>query len=1853
MKLSSFKFSVLLALLIIISSCDSKEEVPLFNKSYAAYISSFTSGVVSKKSTVRISLAQTVNGQQTEGILSFSPKIEGEINWKDNRTIEFIPSQDLKPGEVYVAKLKLQQLIEVPDSLKEFEFGFQVIHTNYEWGSLQLKAQSNDQLKWYSLQGNLLAADEEEIEDLEKLLEVEADGRKFTPTWTNQSVPRQYSFVVDSLERREEAIEVLINVNKSTPGGEKLKDQVLELSGQKDFKFLGADITQSPTRSVVLKFSDPIKLDQNLSGLITLEDVSEVKYKIDNTSIILFPPDDLFGDKKLQIFKGIKNIQGYAFQNEEERILKFRNEKPQVRLIGDGNILPADDQLLLPFQAISLKAVDVKVVKVVETNMLQFLQRNDLSGADELYRVGEVVVRKKLDLSSAEKVPNSDWMTYSLDLSKLIQPEKGALYRVYLSFKQEYANYVCEEDLDKSPNEDDDYYYWYDYNDYYQYDQYSSAYERSDYYFSYPQGYRWNQRDNPCHASYYNSEHFVIRNIMASDLGIIAKRGNDNILDISLSNLKTAKPVSGATIKLFNYQQRLVTSIKSDNEGWAKLELKEPVYFLIAEKDGNKAYLKLDNSRSLSVSNFQVGGERIRKGIKGFIYAERGVWRPGDSIHLNFILEDGLGNLPEDHPIHFELQNPSGLVVDHQVSTSAENFIRNFKTRTGPTDETGNYEARVRVGDIIFRKTIKVETVKPNRLDIDLDFKEKTLLLNREGVASADIKVKWLTGVEASNSKVTLTATVGSVWSAFPKFKGFVFNDPSRKFESQEVEFFDGALGSTGKLTIEEKLGSFNHAPGMLKARFLVKAFEGGGDFSTEYFDVNVSPFRNYIGMKMPKPKKGSWYLTTDVDHNIEIKTVDHLGNKVDIDDMEVKVYKIGTSWWYNHRNGLSQYINNESTYLVQKGKVSTRNGSGQYKLNLKYPNWGRYLIRITGQDGHATGQIVYIDWPEEQRRNRANSNSGSTELNFTTDKEDYNVGDEVVAQIPMGENSRVLVTIENGSGILKKEWLESDQKIAEYKFKATPEMAPNIYISAFLLQPHSQTENNRPMRLYGIVPVSIKDPETELNPIISSSEVWRPETEVEVKVKEQDSKPMYYTLAVVDEGLLNLTRFRTPKPWPHFHAKEALGVRTWDMYNSVIGAFSGELAQIYAIGGDEALSKKGLNNQNRFVPMVRHLGPFELKPGEEASHKIKLPNYVGKVKIMVVAANKKRAYGSADKSVFVRKPLMVLSSLPRLASPKEKITLPVTVFAMEDNVREVEVTVKTTGKIKIVGEKSKTVKFSKNGEKVVDFKLETPAEIGTAFIQINARSGKEKAHDDTELMVRIPNPPMTYSEEIYLKPGEDTSFSYTPVGVKTTNRLVVESYGIPPMNLEKRLKYLTGYPHGCAEQTVSRVFPLLYLEGVMELSEDFKEVNRTNIGIAMKKLQDLQGSNGGIRYWPKSRYYNSWVSSYAGQFIYHAKEKGYDVPAGFLSRWESYQKSTARSWKPNYSNYDKQYCTNCLDQAYRLYTLAEVGKPEIGAMNRLKETAHIGDMAKWNLAGAYLLAGQDKVARKIAYEAKTNLSNSQTRYSYYGSGLRNKAMQLEVLHRLGEEAEAFKVARQISKDLSSRGWYTTHSIAFALKSMMLVYGNQNNDDILSWTFKSSAGDNVKYSDAKTVERLNIKKGREGIMTLTLRNDGDKALNFSVISSGIPIEHEVASESHNLTLRVNYKLPNGDPLDISNLKQGQDFYAEVFISKAKGTIGCENMALSQLFPAGWEIINTRLLGVQELDDKLSTPDYQDIRDDRVYTYFNMRYQTSVKFKVRLNATYAGKYYLPPVYVEDMYNIETKAQNEGRWVEIVR
>src|SRR5690606_35421660 len=357
--------------------------------------------------------------------------------------------------------------------------------------------------------------------------------------------------------------------------------------------------------------------------------------------------------------------------------------------------------------------------------------------------------------------------------------------------------------------------------------------EYYDYY--YYEDYDWEQRDNPCHSSYYRRNRDVIRNVLASDLGLLAKRGDAGNTTVVVTDLKTAQPLSDVTLELYDFQQKVIATAMSSADGKITIASKEKPFAVVARYGSQRGYLRLQDGESLSVSQFDVSGKVVRNGLKGFLYGERGVWRPGDSLHLTFVLEDKTRSLPPDHPVIFELQNPQGQVTSRLVRTKSQEGFYNFATATSPDAPTGNWTGRVEVGGTNFNQTLKIEIVKPNRLKIDLDFGTDRF---ESPDVKANLNVKWLHGAPARNLKAEFEVLLARVKTTFGKFPDYIFEDPSREFHSEALQLFKGYTDETGHAVVNAKLEAADNAPGFLNAIFRGRVFEEGGNFSIDNFSV-------------------------------------------------------------------------------------------------------------------------------------------------------------------------------------------------------------------------------------------------------------------------------------------------------------------------------------------------------------------------------------------------------------------------------------------------------------------------------------------------------------------------------------------------------------------------------------------------------------------------------------------------------------------------------------------------------------------------------------------------------------------------------------------------------------------------------------------------------------------------------------------------------------------------------------------------------------------------------------------------------------------------------------------------------
>jgi len=1825
-------------------------------KKYAPYISAYTSGVVSKKSAIRIMLAANSKAakpdeQVKKKLFDFSPDIEGQAYWIDYRTIEFRPYEPLPSGESYTGEFRLRKVMRVSEELGPFTFKFQTIKQDFETQSKGIRAYDTKKLQHQMLLGQVRTADFASPAQVEKMLQATQDGDKLKVTWEHQSSGKVHKYTVDSVSRMEKPSEVLLEWDGNPIGAEEDKEEEITIPSLSDFEIMDIAVTHQPEQYVSLYFSDPIDERQDLEGLIHFESGHAISTSVNGNEVKIYPVTPLTNTRTLIVEPTVKNTLGYSMNERWTSTISFTSMKPKVEFLGKGNILPGTNGLKVPFKAVNLGGVNVRVIKIFDENIAQFFQVNQYGGEDQLKRVGRIVYHEDIDLGEQKAVDLGKWNTFALDLSKMINVEPGAIYRVQLNFRKDQSLYPCdgESSEDESTkyksyetveeeNESDIRYWHYRGYDYYNYDD----------------DYEWDERDNPCKKSYYlRYRQAVSKNVLASDFGIIAKRGKTDQMFFAVSDLKNTEPIQNVSLKIFNFQQQLITETKTDADGIARVEYEHSKpFFVVAQKGDQYGYLRVDDGSSLSLSKFNVSGRKTQHGLKGFIYGERGVWRPGDSLFLSFMLYNEQQTLPKNHPVVFEMSNPRGQVVTRKVTSSGKNGLYAFRTKTESDAPTGTWEAKIKVGGATFTKDLKIETIKPNRLKMELDFHTDMFSYADEN-PKGDLHVEWLHGATAGNLEAEVKMKLAETNTTFDDYPGYTFEDASREFSSYAKTIFDSRIDNQGNATVRPDLHLGSDPPGMLNAYFTIKAYEKSGNFSTTQKVVPYSPYKNYVGLKVPKGDGWHGALSYDKEYTLPVVTISEKGNPVDQDDLRVEIYKIKWRWWWerNEQDNLSRYVGSSSSDLMHEGELSTKNGKGFYKFTIGEKYWGRVYIRVVNEEtGHSAGKTAYVSYPGW---NKDEMPGGATMLQFTTDKDTYNVGDEVVVKLPTGGKGRALVSLENGSRVLKTFWVETAKKFTRFTFEAKEEMSPNVYIHVSLIQPHNVKNNDMPIRMYGVQPVKVENKDSHLHPVVDMPDKVEPMEEVTIKVGEKNDQPMDYTVAVVDEGLLDIMGYKTPSPWQHFYARDALGVKTWDLYDYVIGAYFGEFAGLFEVGGGlQEMKPQDEKSANRFEPVVKFFGPFHLKKRKTNEHTFQMPNYIGSVKTMVVASHE-GAFGSADTKTAVKKPLMVQATLPRVIGPKEQINIPVTVFAMEEGIDNVQVKVETNNLLNPLPElkTTQTIHFEKTGDKVINFKYEVPKKLGVAKVKITAVSGSERAVSETELQVRSPNPRETEVIDASLDKNDRFSTEVQFKGIKGTNNAVLEVSQFMPINLEKRLKFLIRYPHGCIEQTISSAFPQLYLENVIELSNQRKDEIQENVRTGINRMREFQLPEGGFGYWPGSDHVSHWGSNYAGHFLLEAKEAGYDIPAGLLDRWMDYQKRAARNWRED--NYYDTYKNSSLIQAYRLYTLALAGSPTRGAMNRMRKQEGLSMQAKWRLAATYELTGKSRVARQIIDGLPTEVKKYRELGYTYGSDIRDRAMILETLILMEDDETARKVALELGKRLGSERWYSTQTTAYALLAISKFLGNNDPEEPMKFEYSIDGG---KWNNVVTevpVAQFDLPVNVNKSLSVKVKNNSSNMLFSRLIMDGIPPSGEEGSQSNDLKMHVHYQDMEGNAIDPTQISQGNDFRAVVSVTHPGVREAYEELALTQIFPSGWEIHNFRLDQASSYQDKYDKPEYQDIRDDRVYTYFDLKRGETKKFVFQLNATYLGRYYLPAIRCEAMYDRSISAQKKGQWVEVVQ
>lgn len=1782
-------------LCLVPTACNQKAEPSGYNP----FIDSFVSGQVSKTSDIVVVFTTDVDEKtlakvDPADVMTISPSVSGRCRFSDGHTLVFTPDKGFDHATEYTVTVSVGDLFpDVEAQCREFVF---TVVTRPLVFMAETSSFAETTENHYAISFAVTSSDVEDSARVEKSV----SASHGSVSWSHHADMCHHVLNVN-VEAANERQELVLKANDDAGDGRVIA--TFTVPSKNEMIVVESRLRHDFQTFIEVTFSKKLDENQDLTGLAYINGCKNRQVDVSGNTIRLYPDLNTQGRVTVMLSGAIRSASGATLGSEQQIPVNVSVLKPKVEFASKGVIVPLDGQVTVPFSAVYLRGVRVKVIKIFANNVGAILQEGGLDLSYGLTRYGRPVAVKTLILDE-QGADLSNWRTYSLDLTDLFKAEPGAMYRVDLIPVPGLTAWPGADELLKSKEEafaDDERIFKKMCE---QFDSGNGWYDADDISW---EVINWNETDDPTKISYYRGIG-ASRNVLATNIGLSAFMGDDNQTTVVALDLPSAQPISGAEITVYNYQNQPIASATTDSEGkaiFAPDALKGRPFYVKAVQGQDNSFLRLNKGENLSTSSFDVAGEQTQAGgLKGFIYGERGVWRPGDTLNLGFMLRDADSKLPKGHPVTLEVRNPVGQLVSRQIRSDAPMGLYAFKVPTDVQAPTGSWSAKVTVGGAVFEKRLRVETIKPNRLKINLGIPD---VIPSVG-CSMPLHVEWLNGASVGGLRYATTVTMVKSTTAFKGWDGYVFDDASREFESVEQTVATAQTDAEGNANVafSPKFGS--PAPGLLRAAFTTRVYEPSGEFSLDSRLAAVSPYGCYVGIKNPQQDRKR--LTTGENHTLTVAVVNSDGKPVTFHGVNVEVYKVENYWWWSATNDVANFRSSNYRKPVKTFNLSS-NEKGVATFSLNFPNdeWGTYLIfakDASASNGHSASLLSYFDWPDVSDR-FSQGGSEATSLAVSSDKEEYNVGERMRLSFPSAPGAKAVVSLCRGGSVLSTQIANCASSQTSVDVEVTPEMMPNVYAYVSLVQPYAQSANDAPLRLYGVAQASVTSKDSHLEPKVVAKDEFEPLSQASVTVSETSGRPMAYTLAIVDEGLLDLTHFKTPDAWSSFFAREALGVGLWDFYNIVSGAYGGRIEQLFSIGGDEDLLGKGPKAfVNRFTPMVRFYGPFQIGKGDKKTHKVDVPNYAGRVRVMVVATDG-AAYGSAEKSVRVTKPLLVYATMPRQIGVNDRSRLSATVLASKA-VGSVDVTLTVSDGLKVFGETKKTVSFDAEGDKTVSFDVEAGSVPANATVSFRASCSADKAEYTTNLAVRYVGQLLTTTSDAAIQPGKEWAASAKAVqGVPES--AIVELSSVKPLNVASRVATLLAYPHGCAEQTTSKALAQLYLSDFTALTPEQQKEIEANVNSAIKRLYSFATPSGGFAYWPDSPNANLWASAYAYVFFSEAESRGFFVQSSVKKALAQYLSSNVGRMKKD------SKASWASDDALALYALALDKKANMAAMNRSREVlaslkspnAEASDL----LAAAYALAGHNAEAQKILSAA----------------GGANLAIRL-IAQTATSDSRAAQTAETLRQELVSNSWMSTYQVGTALMAWSRFAKKFPSAQEIKASVSAGGKNVAKVETQKSAWNGNLNPA--DVKSLKVKNNGQGVVYVSLAQTSQVGQQSVSPSDNGLAVDVQMSSANGSAISSSSpaLKAGDTYFVTIAV---RNTVGREltNIAVSHVLPAGVEVLKV------ESGNNCSNVD---VRDDRILFYADeLPVGQTVTLRATLSATYAGHYYKPATTAEAMYD----------------
>ncbi len=1836
-----FPFLALLALALLFLSCTQKElktapqnllATELDGQTIALndFVSAKPAAILSSRSAVELEFKQNMVLQSAVGEnlalnpIDFAPAVKGKAKWLTTSLLQFVPDEPLQNGQTYKATFFGKNAFGnsvnvdeyyfefkvVPNEILEIDGGFEPVAGNVNTAKLVLELKFADKPDSAKLSKDLTL----NFNSKTMPYKIFFDRGNFVKI-ESENVPR-----TDKAQNAEMILPKDWSVNDKPFSGTFL----LPAAGNfvaVSFKKLSAEKSE---KSLEMLFSDPIAKDRDISGFISISPNVKYSVSVKNRTLKLKGDFSYGVQYSLKIETGFPSA--YGTKTGDNFVIKsfsFNDENPKLNWVGSGLFLPLENKGRLQFKSINVAGAKLEIQEILPQNLMFFLQNNDLRSSNgwisDIQRTAKKVYSQDIKF---EKPKRNEWLKTEIDISNYFAKKAGAAYIVRLAFNSKNLIAPC-----KNTNQD------YSAND--------LVYEAGSYY-----------RENPCdeyYEYYYRNDEKIL---IASSIALTAKKESDGV-HIWATDVETSKPISGLSLDLYGKINDILATQKTNANGYVFFPIKKDTegsegsedFAVKGQGDRGLALLKLTQN-NWETSRFDVGGIReANNNARLFSYTERGVHRPGDTIHFSGIAREGIENALANMPMTVKVKNPLGSVVFEGFEKTSATGMFSLSIPTELNAPTGYWVATIESGGNKWQHNLRVETIKPNRLKNTLELPEK--LSGTEIRINETFQSKYLFGTPAAGLKADINFSLKTKALAFPRFPDFTFKNQMRNFEERDDEnLFKGNLNSDGEAKISQTINLKNrNLPEAASLKIHAVVHENGGGFTESWHSSVVYPYPVFVGLK----KRNLWDGIRIGDTlRVPLVTLDQNGKIVSGRNLSVKVYQNRRySWWEGDHDDRWDFRNQKQTYLVHEETIK----SGVAVREFKWSPESDGLVAIEVEDiegGHSASQSIYASyWGGSEN---AKNIPEASHLNLMSKKTSYDVGDSIFISFEAPANGNAVVTLEHSNKILETKLIQAKAGKNELSFVAAKNMLPNIYAVVSLFLPLKSVEGEKPMRYYGVLPIKVEDEKTKLNLALNVPKEIKPGEEFSIEVANNGKENASFTLAVVDEGLLDLTNFKTPDPWKYYFQKIALGVKTSDNYDEIIGALMPDMDSYLSIGGDEDVTNRaGAQKTQRFKAVSLFSGVQEVKAGKSEKIKFTMPQYVGSVRAQLVGVSQ-RAFSKNEANITVKKPLMILPTAPRAAKPGDKFKVPVSVFAMDNDVKNANVHIQVSSELKVSGKSNFTLSFEKPGELDGDFEVEALPVTGSAKIIVKAESGKHKAADTIDLPIISSSALYTEVLQQQISVGEPWQSKINPFGIDNTHKATLVLSTMPNLGADERLDYLINYPYGCLEQTVSGMFPQLYINEFRDLDSKKKQEITNNINSGIKRLAQFSTSQG-FSYWPNQNERNAdpWATSYAGHFMLEAKNAGYSIPQNLLDTW--------KTWEIEQSK--KTFSKDFRNQAYRLFLLAIAGAEQMGAMNLMKENnlEKLDWLSKYLLAGAYHAAGKESIAKQVL-EFSGNalvLSDYRENSGTYGSSLRDLALAALVLAKINMQKDALSIYQNLAKEWNSQTWWSTQESAFALLAFAALKNKHSSGDV-----------EVQWSANGKTEKVLVKANKPVKIDLSSFGSAEiqvNALNGVVFAElqtkGLPLEDNIKTENKGLAIERVLFNQRGEKISVSQIKQGDVFWI-VFGVKSLAATNLENLALSSVLPSGFEISNERLnednipewLANVSPNKRPSKSDYMDIRDDRVNWFFGLKPNETKIFAVQIHPSYAGEFRWPGLVLEAMYSPNYFARIAGERVGVL-